>query len=78
MMIWSLVNKGKTCKNLCNWMSLANRGVVAHFSDSLLHYPVAIVGAGPAGMIMSALLSNYRIKHCLIGESVMIHMSFIC
>lgn len=66
MMIWSLVNEGKTCKNLCNWMSLAKRGVVAHFSDSLLYYPVAIVGAGPAGMIMSALLSNYRIKHCLI------------
>jgi len=32
----------------------------------LSHFPVAIVGGGPSGMILSALLSQYGVKHALI------------
>ena len=32
------------------------------------HYPVVIVGGGPVGMILSLLLSQYNIKHCLIEK----------
>ena len=30
------------------------------------HYPVVIVGGGPAGLVASALLSKYKVKHALI------------
>jgi 2-polyprenyl-6-methoxyphenol hydroxylase-like FAD-dependent oxidoreductase len=32
------------------------------------HFPVAIIGGGPVGMMMSALLSNYKVRHALIEK----------
>ena len=39
-------------------------------SSEIQHFPVAIIGGGPAGMITSALLSNYGVKHCLVDRKV--------
>jgi 2,4-dichlorophenol 6-monooxygenase len=33
-----------------------------------LHAPVAVIGAGPAGLVTSLLLSKYRIRHLLIEK----------
>ncbi len=33
---------------------------------SICHYPVAIVGGGPTGMLLSALLTQYGVKHALV------------
>jgi len=51
----------KTCVRRNN-NSMNNNTIIEH------HYPVVIVGGGPVGMILSLLLSQYNIKHCLIEK----------
>jgi len=51
----------KTCVRRYN-NSMNNNTIIEH------HYPVVIVGGGPVGMILSLLLSQYNIKHCLIEK----------
>ena len=38
------------------------------FSRCSIHYPVAIVGGGPTGMLLSALLTQYGVKHALVEK----------
>ena len=53
--------------NLLSRMSLVTKRTDST-SLSSEYFPISIVGSGPVGMAMSALLSNYNVKHCLIGE----------
>jgi ribulose 1,5-bisphosphate synthetase/thiazole synthase len=32
------------------------------------HYPIAIIGGGPVGLLLSLLLSQYNVKHYLLEK----------
>lgn len=58
-------------------MKLYNRLLIRHINrhvsvsaknDTITHYPVAIVGGGPVGLLLSLLLSQYNVKHILFEK----------
>ncbi len=46
--------------------SLACRRLSRGLQTQRSHYPVAIIGGGPVGLLTSLLLSEYKVPHCLI------------
>jgi len=36
--------------------------------NDIFHFPVAIVGGGPVGLLLSLLLSQYNVKHILFEK----------
>lgn len=37
---------------------------------TIINYPITIIGGGPVGIILSKLLSQYKVPHCLVEKKL--------
>ena len=72
MILQKLYSNNRLCLRMCNRYYI-NRYISNHIKnddDNIIrkHYPIAIIGGGPVGLLLSLLLSQYNVKHYLLEK----------